>query len=122
MGRVPKDDLVALHSKLKSIFDDDVSKHSVKTATKLKGDSILEAEDSAIFSVQKEEDDDYVPCLDRHERLYLRLDEVQDAINVKPYKWGMCALKVWKYWPDSDYYSYMQPIYEDIIENYSEKY
>merc|ERR1712176_1679191 len=55
-------------------------------------------------------------------KLYLRMDEVQDAINVKAVKWGDCALKVIKQWPESDYYTYMQKYYDLIIDNYSEKY
>jgi len=126
--KIPKQKLIAFHSKIDRIFNDEedgereqledlksIKKSGSNTATKLKADSL-------IFSVTKESDDEYVPCLERHMKLYLRLEEVQDALNVKPYKWGMCALKVWKYWPDADWYSYMQPIYEDIIENYSEKY
>jgi len=134
--KIPKHKMKALHSKLKGIFGDeandknqendekseieiqgnfDEQKNGMNTASKLKADS-------TIFSVTKGSDDGYVPCLDRHERLYLRLEEVQKAINVKPYKWGMCALKVWKYWPDSDYYKFMQPYYNKITNSFSEKY
>ena len=130
--KIPKQKLIALHSKIDRIFNDErdgdmeqlediKSIKKSKSGSKSNTASKLKAE-STIFSVTKESDDEYVPCLERHMKLYLRLEEVQEALHVKRYKWGMCALKVWKYWPDADWYSYMQPFYEDIIENYSEKY
>lgn len=124
--KIPRHKLVALHSKLNHLFngqpEDIENVQSTDTISRLKGDSILKAEDSAIFTVQKEDDDEYVPCLERHLKLYMRMEEVQEAIHVKKYKWGMCALKVWKYWPTADWYSFMQPFYTRIITTYSEEY
>ena len=128
-SRISKQELSALHSELKALFDSDSdldsdsepdldsdselnSKPELESElkSKLKSDSDrrrLRRRKEDILTVDKGEDDGYVSCLDRHMKLYLRMEEVQEAIHVKKYKWGDCALKVIKMWPESDYYTYV---------------
>ena len=135
ISRIPIQELSALHSELKDMFDSNDSDNftDLESESDLDLKSNLESDRNRdrrrlrrrredIFPVDKGEDDGYVPCLDRHMKLYLRMEEVQEAIHVKRYLWGDCALKVIKMWPEADYYSFMQRYYEWIIEDYSMKY
>eukprot|EP01084_Bolivina_argentea_P226509 382616_1 len=62
--------------------------------------------------------DAYLPCIEYNMANWLNLDDVQTALNVKTVEWNMCSDAVWNEWPQSDYDTFIQPFYDNIIREY----
>ena len=107
--RMDKTELIAIYDKLNNnekLFTSKISKQ------------VINKEETSTRTYTTDSDT-YLPCIEYNMADWLNLETVQSALNVKPTTWEMCSDPVWNEWPDSDYDTFIQEYYTEIINNYS---
>jgi len=94
------------------------SHHSMKAYSKHNGDEEDLDENRESEDTQNWDADAYDECIMHWMDDYLNMEEVQQALKVKPTEWGVCSDTVWEAWPESDFQRQIEPYYTEIVENW----